>query len=121
MKTLTDYPQLPLLPLDKCFAIFTQAKIPTNMLGKLIGVTRMTIYKWRAGKAVPHLFSQERVSILAYKTLRAIRNRSAPFNSAASLDHINTCLDDPSLKSLFDYQPEDLLPPSWIPKQTTEV
>ena len=121
MKPMIEYPNLPLLSLDRCFAIFKLAHISTNQVAKLSNFTRMGIYKWRTNKAEPLPYSQERISTLAYKVLRAIKAKTAPFNTNTTIAHITACLNDPKAKPLADCQPEDLLPQSWITTLKDEV
>lgn len=122
MTQLIEYPQLPLLPLEKCFAVFARAGITPTQLPKLSGFTRMALYKWREKKVDARFHSQDRVSVLAYKTLRAIKHKTAPFKPGADIDYILQCLNDNAeSKPLSDYQPEELLPEAWLTQLTAEV
>lgn len=120
MNKLLEYPNLPMLPMEKCFAVFKAANIPAGKMDKLSGFTRMALYKWQHNKAeaLPH--SQDRISVLAYKALRAMKDGKAPFQPSAPLEHIKLCLEE-GKTPLRDCTPEQLLPSKWLTQITTEA
>ena len=115
MTTLIDFPNLPVLPMDKCFAVFKHAKIPILQVSNLSGFTRAALYKWMHNKSEPLPHSQDRVSVLAYRTLRSLKAGMLPLPDRGTTDRILGILTDSDKgKPLHAYTPEELLPKSWM-------
>lgn len=122
MTHLTEYPNLPILPIDVCFAIFARANISVGKLSKISGFSRMGLYKWRESTATPLSHNRERVSLLAYRVLRATLCGKAPFTPSASVDDILSILiNNLSAKALCDYTAEELLTADLLKQITTEA
>ena len=94
MTTLNDPPHLPLLTLDQCIQVFDAAGIPRGSLHLVVGVSRMTAWKWTNGKSAPYQMTQRHVSALAYKFLRSLMLKTMPLTPAPPVALILTyCAD----------------------------
>lgn len=116
-KMLRDHPHLPLLSISQCLGAFAKAGIPTIPLHDILGYSRMTVYKWRSGKAVPYAPTMNRVSTLAYKCLRALNAGLLPLGKNASVaDYQQALSDNDTRVELLDSL---TLPDLVSPKKTT--
>ena len=109
--TMRDYPHLPVLSMPQCLAAFNVAGIPVIKLHKVIGVSRMTVYKWRTQGTTPYPHVLQSVSTLAYKCLRAVKAGLLPLPANASVDAIQQVLSDADerMELLDNLKAEDLL------------
>lgn len=120
---MRDLPHLPLLSMPQCVEIFRACGVPKLTLSVLSGFTRMQIHRWMLGQyAKPHRATQESVSTLAYKILRAAKSRSLPPPKARyALRDWAAALDDRTHPPpLHQWSAEDLLPPAWCAKFNLE-
>jgi DNA-binding XRE family transcriptional regulator len=82
---------LPIIPLDKCLAVFERAKIGQGQAAALIGVSRMSLYLWRKGRK-PHSFVHERVSTLAHAVVQAIKAQRLPLGKNATIEQLHAAI-----------------------------
>lgn len=114
---LRDYPHLPLLTFEQCFAVFKLAGISFNMLstahpdGGLLPFSRQSIYLWRKGRN-PHPLAIDQVSTLAYRALACARDKSLPVGKRP---RITVVRDRLAQVNLAERTVDQLLPKAWIP------
>ena len=109
--TMRDYPHLPILTMPQCLAAFELAGVELGKLHDLIGVSRMTVYKWRTRGTTPYPHAMQAVSTLAYKALRAVKAGLLPLPSPATLDAVHKVMSDSDerMELLDNLKAEDLL------------
>lgn len=116
--TMRDYPHLPILTIPQCLAAFDLAGIESGKLHTLIGVSRMTVYKWRTRGTTPYSHTLQAVSTLAYKALRAVKAGLLPPPPHAELEEVQKVLSDADerMELLDNLSADDLL--SVLPTKT---
>lgn len=105
---MRDHPQLPLLTVEQCLAVFALAGISFYRLAVLTGISRQSIYLWRRGRA-PLSHTLERVNTLAWKALVGLKDKRLPLPSRQSLARSLQIFEDISLVgATADLLPADL-------------
>ncbi len=108
------YPHLPNLPVRDALSYIEQAKINDVDAATLLGVTRQSLHNWRRGVTAPSSSSQARVSVLAYKALRGLRDGLLPLNTTLNrgerlVSYVRILIEDRNSKPLTDYSADELL------------
>ena len=78
MPQIHQHPNLPCLTVGQCTAALDLAGVPAPLHPQVLGITRMTLWKWKSGASVPHSHTLDRVSTLAYRCLRAVSKGHLP-------------------------------------------
>lgn len=116
-RKMQSYPNLPLLSLRQCMEVFSAVGLSPTVLASLSGFTRMQVWRWRKniGNA-PHTSTQELVSALAYKVLRAARAGNVPKTTKQKqLTAWSDAISDETYPiPLSAMNPLDLLPKKWV-------
>lgn len=121
MKYALDYRHLPALPLKMIFKIFERAGVTASAVSRLTGYSRLSLQRWEEGEVDPHPATQEQVSVLAYRVLRALLHRKLPTKKRIGDDDLLELLVDASYdRALKDYAPEELLPAQWLKALTPQ-
>lgn len=114
---MRDCPHLPVLSISKCVQVFKALKVPPTALVCLSGFSRMQMYRWLNGHyAKPHPNTQQLVSLLAYRLLRAAKHQNIPKSERSAQIKLwrQAVNDDLYSVQLRDMRPEDLLPKAWV-------
>ena len=108
---MRSLPHLPLLPLPRALRILLGVGMPKTVIAALSATTRMQVHRLVAGQSQrPHSLTQNAVSELAYKALRAKRaGLLAPAPTRVGVDGWRRVLDDPALKPLSEMTARELL------------
>lgn len=117
MTHLTNYPKLPKLTMTQCVIVFKKAQLGASTVAQLTGYSRQTTTRWLAGQiTVVHPVTQNIVSTLAYKVLRALKYKHYPLRRVRNLPATAfDALDDAHYtEPLSETKAEDLLPTSWL-------
>jgi len=114
---LREYPQLPILPMEHALKVLKLGNVGPTTAASLMGMSRVAVNRWYlAGAKNPNRSSQDAVSTLAYKVLRALKHKHFPLPkskrpSASSLDALCDRLYE---KPLTAATPQELLPKAWL-------
>jgi len=108
-------PQLPLMTMPQCVAVFKEVGIPSGVLARISGFARMQVFRWltlRTTKPLP--VTLEYVNELAYKMMRAERASRIPPASCHKLRPWADALNDDNFPVPFRQSPLDnLMSPHW--------
>ena len=118
---MRDYPHLPLLPVDKCLRIFARGCMRITHLHEILGRSRMTLYYWRTAKRVPANSAMQDISMLAYKTARALNSGLLPLSAASSVADFREALSDSKAKPLHELTAREMLLPLMSPAAKVRV
>jgi len=117
LPTLREYPQLPILPMEHALKVLKLGNVGPTVAASLMGMSRVAVNRWYlAGAKNPNRSSQDAVSTLAYKVLRALKHKHFPLQkdkraTAASLEALyDRCYEKP----LSATAPQELLPKAWL-------
>lgn len=114
---LIEYPHLPLLSMKQCVSVFKLVNMGPAVLASMTGYTRMSAYRWLSGvSSEPNKATLERVSTLAYRSLRAIRKDNFKITSnrkvlQSELSRLRETSDDTPLS---ECTAQELLPKTWL-------
>lgn len=108
---MRSLPHLPLIPIPRALRLLQSVGMPKAVIASLTAMTRMQVHRLAAGNSIrPHVLTQNAVSELAYKALRAkhagLLDRT-PFRVGVA--GWKQLLDDPTLAPLIELSAEDLL------------
>lgn len=108
---MRSLPHLPLLPTQRALRLLLGVGMPKAVIASLSAMTRMQVHRLVSGQSQrPHPLTQDSVSELAYKALRAKRaGRLGPGLIRAGVDGWKQVLDDPSLPPLTALTARELL------------
>ena len=123
---LREYPQLPVLTLPQAVKVFKAANLGPSAIAELTGMSRVAVSGWFNNKQKPPRgTTQQAVSVLAYKVLRALQHKHYPMKRQRSLTPaaFDALYDRSYTTPLADTPIEDLLPKAWLEKfnQTREA
>ncbi len=114
---LREYPQLPILPMEHAIKVLKLGNVGPTIAASLMGMSRVAVNRWYlTGAKNPNRSSQDAISTLAYKVLRALKHKHLPlpksrYADASSIEALHDRLYE---KPLSATAPQELLPKAWL-------
>lgn len=111
MTMMRSLPHLPLLPTPRALRVLLGVGMPKAVIASLSAMTRMQVHRLTSGRSQrPHTLTQDAVSELAYKVLRAKRAGVLDRDmTRIGVDGWKQILDDPALTPLSALTARELL------------
>lgn len=119
--TLREYPQLPMLTMEQGLKVLKLGNLGPTVAADIMGLSRVGVNRWYLhGSKNPNRSSQDAVSTLAYKVLRALKHKHFPLDkakrpTAADLEALRDAMYE---KPLSEAAPHELLPKAWLDQFT---